>query len=81
MARIAMKPRFTQSILSDMARSIDLAMTKANIVNVSRLAGEVQMRNELENIALEDIAAELLRMAQIRGAAMEFDTPMISAAE
>jgi hypothetical protein len=81
MARLAMKPLFSQSILTDIALTIDSALAKAGIINVSRLAREVQRRNERDNVALEDIAAELLRMAQIRGAVMEFDAPSLDPAE
>lgn len=75
MARTAMKPMFTQTLLSDISSTVDSALATAGIVNVSLLANQVQVRNINANVAIEDIAAELMRLAQGRGAAMEFDAP------
>ncbi len=74
MASIAMKPLFTNTLLSDISATIDVATANAGIVNVSLLAHQVQLRNVEANVALEDIAAELMRRAQGRGAAMLFDS-------
>ena len=59
--------------MEDLAQSVQSALSKAGIVNVSTLAEEIRSRNESENIALEDITAQVMAHAQLLSAAMEFD--------
>jgi hypothetical protein len=68
-----MKPSFSQALLADISSSVEGALAAGRIVNVSALAQQVQSKNQSANVALEDIAAELMRLAQGHGAAMEFD--------
>jgi hypothetical protein len=42
------------------------------MVNIPRLADEIRLRHEELNIALEDVAYELMRRALARNALMEF---------
>lgn len=71
-----MKPRLTQSLIADLYSTVEIAISKSGVVNIPLLAQQVQVRNEQDNVALEDIAEELMRVAQGRGVAMEFDAPL-----
>ena len=66
---------FSADVLNDMAQAVDAALGRYGIVNVPLVAEQVRRRNEQENIALEDIEARVMRMAQVRWAPMEFDMP------
>ena len=70
-----MGPLFSPALMDDVIQTIHSALTLHGIVNIPKLAEEIRQRNEAENIALEDIAAELLAQAQRHSAAMEFDGP------
>ena len=69
-----MHPRISQTLLADLSKSVDAALAKAGTVNIPLLAQEIQFRNSADNVALEDIASQLMHIAQGRGALMEFDT-------
>ena len=64
---------FSTTLQDDLNRSVRLALTTKGIVNIPQLAEDIRQRNEDENVALEDIAAQLMVQAQIYSAAMEFD--------
>ena len=68
-----MRTYFSTKLLADLDRSVQLALATRGIINISQLAEDIRRRNEAENIALEDIAAQLLVQAQVYSAAMEFD--------
>ena len=68
-----MKAQFTPALHDDVDATLDRALAKLGVVNIPRLAEEIRLRNETANIALEDIAAELMRRALVRNALMEFD--------
>ena len=68
-----MKVHLTPTLHDDLDRCLDLAIAADGIVNVPRLAEEIRLRNEELNVALEDIAAEVMRRALARNALMEFD--------
>ncbi len=68
-----MGPLFSPTLMDDVTQTIHAALTMNGIVNIPKLAEEIRKRNEAENIALEDITAELLNQAQRHSAAMEFD--------
>ena len=70
-----MGPLFSPTLMDDVTQTIHAALTLNGIINIPKLAEEIRRRNEVENIALEDIAAELLVQAQRHSAAMEFDCP------
>ena len=63
----------SQRLMEDLAQSVQSALSKTGIVNISTLAEEIRSRNESENIALEDITAQVMAHAQLLSAAMEFD--------
>jgi len=66
---------FSAGVLKDLTQAIDAALGRHGIVNVPLLAEQVRRRNEHENIALEDVEAKIMQLAQIRSALMEFETP------
>ena len=69
-----MKAHFTPALYDDLNVLLDSTIAARGIVNIPLLAEQVRLRNEDANIALEDIAAELMRRALARNALMEFDT-------
>jgi hypothetical protein len=68
-----MRIHFTPALHDDLDRSLDDAIVARGIVNIPRLSEQIRRRNEEQNVALEDIAAELMRRALARNALMEFD--------
>jgi hypothetical protein len=68
-----MRIHFTPALHDDLDRSLDDAIVARGIVNIPRLSEQIRQRNEEQNVALEDIAAELMRRALARNALMEFD--------
>lgn len=70
-----MGPLFSPTLMDDVKHTIHAALTTNGIINIPKLAEEIRRRNEAENIALEDITAELLVQAQRHSAAIEFDCP------
>jgi RNA-binding protein YhbY len=73
-----MKIAFSSGLLEDVAHSVRAALAKHGIVNVPVLAEEIRRRNVVENIALEDIAAQVLAHAQMLSAAMEFESARLN---
>jgi hypothetical protein len=69
---------FSGAFLNDLAQAVDAAIGRNGIINVPLLAEQVRRRNEHENIALEDVEAKVMQLAQIRSAMMEFETPAIA---
>ncbi|HEY4191250.1 MAG TPA: hypothetical protein VGM46_01265 [Mesorhizobium sp.] len=69
-----MDVQLSPQILDDMTHSLQAALAKNGIINILQLAEEIRRRNEVENIALEDVAAKLMLKAQLFNAAMEFDS-------
>ena len=68
-----MRTRFSANLMQDMRQTIELALTGQRIVNLPLLAEQIRKRNETENVALEDITAQLMIQAHAYGAAIEFD--------
>jgi hypothetical protein len=66
---------FSSDFLNDMRQAVDAALGRYGIVNVPLVAEQVRRRNEHENVALEDVEAKIMQLAQIRSALMEFETP------
>jgi RNA-binding protein YhbY len=69
-----MRVVFSSRLIDDVANSVRAALTTHGIVNVPVLAEEIRRRNEAENIALEDITAQIVAHAQMLSAAMEFES-------
>ena len=76
-SEVAIVRTFSPDFLKDLTQAIDAALSQHGIVNVPLLAEQVRRRNEHENIALEDIEAKVMQLAQMRCAVMEFETPAI----
>ena len=74
---VAIVRTFSADFLKDVTQAVDDALGRHGIVNVPLLAEQVRRRNERENIALEDIEAKVMQLAQARCAIMEFETPAI----
>lgn len=72
-----MRFRFSQKLVEDLQNSVLHALAVHGIVNVPVVAEQVRQRNEVENVALEDIIVELMAQAQRFNAAMVFDTDAI----
>ena len=68
-----MWPSFSATMSNDLAATMDRAMMDNGIVNIPVLAEQIRRRNTEDNVALEDIEQALIRYAQNRSAAMEFD--------
>lgn len=73
-----MKPLISQRLMIDLADAVRQALARDEIVNVPQLAEEIRRRNKSENVALEDIEAQLLIQAQAFSAAIEFDGPRMN---
>ena len=67
-----MRFRFSTRLMEDMKQTVEMAMSKGQVVNLSVLAEQIRRRNEAENVALEDIIEHLMVHAQFLGAPMEF---------
>ncbi|MCX7303329.1 MAG: hypothetical protein NTV73_03170 [Hyphomicrobiales bacterium] len=70
-----MEMRLSQQLMDDLAMSVHTALATNGIVNVSQLAEDIRRRNEIDNVALEDITAHVMAHAQRLSAAMEFARP------
>jgi hypothetical protein len=73
-----MKILLSQKMMDDLTQTVQTALSKQGIVNIPQLAEEIRRRNEAENIALEDITAQVMAQAQLFSAAMEFDSPRMN---
>lgn len=67
-----MKLPFIPAFHDDLNEALDTEIVAHGMVNIPRLAEEIRLRHEELNIALEDIAYELMRRALARNALMEF---------
>lgn len=70
-----MERKLSDRLMEDLSASLRTALSMQRIVNIARLAEEIRRRNEAENVALEDIQAQLVAQAQLFNAVMEFDSP------
>lgn len=70
-----MERKLSDRLMEDLSASLRTALSTQRIVNIARLAEEIRRRNEAENVALEDIQAQLVAQAQLFNAVMEFDFP------
>ena len=70
-----MERKLSDRLMEDLSASLRTALSTQRIVNIARLAEEIRRRNEAENVALEDIQAQLVAQAQLFNAVMEFDSP------
>ena len=70
-----MRRAYSSKFREDVSTTVLSALSTRGIVNLPALAEEIRKRNEIENIALEDIERSVLEAAQALGAALEFDGP------
>ena len=63
-SEVRMCGMFSPDFLKDLTQAIDAALSRHGIVNVPLLAEQVRRRNEHENIALEDVEAKIMQLAQ-----------------
>ncbi len=68
-----MKFELSQQVMEDLTQTVQATFKSKGIINVSAIAEEIRSRNESENVALEDIMAQVLAHAQLLSASMEFD--------
>ncbi|WFP61498.1 hypothetical protein [Mesorhizobium sp. WSM4904] len=64
---------FSDRLRNDVHCKVQQALWADGIVNIIRLSEEVRLDNVEENIAREDIESLVLQVAQLYGAAIEFD--------
>lgn len=70
-----MSRQLSVGLRSDILMAAEASLLNYGMVNVPVLAEQIRMKNERENVALEDIEYELLAVAARIGASMEFDGP------
>ncbi len=70
-----MRIRFSKQLMDDLHESVRAAVDRTGMVNIPELAEQIRLRNIGDNVALEDIAAQVMVQAQMASAVMEFDTP------
>jgi hypothetical protein len=70
----AMRTTFSNRLNEDIVRTLEFAIRDFGIVNISVLGEQIRKRNQLENVALEDIVEKLAERALLKGAAIEFDS-------
>lgn len=63
--------------MDDVHASVLASVVKTGMVNIPELAEQIRLRNIADNVALEDIAAQLMVQAQMASAAMEFDSTKV----
>ncbi len=71
--------QLSEKLIQDLVATLDAALGRSGIVNIPDLAEQIRQRNAAENVALEDIEAELMRRALVRDAPMEFAGSPMSA--
>lgn len=74
-----MRLRYSTEFKADLSKSVMGSIASTGIVNVPLIAEEIRKRNEIENIALEDVELLVLETAQMFGAILEFDRDPTSA--
>ena len=64
---------YSSTVRADIWKTVQSAIASNGIFNMSVLAEEVRKRNEVENIALEDVERLVMEVATQMRAAVEFD--------
>ena len=67
-----MRRIFSSVMREDLTRSFHEELQKNGIINIPILAEEIRKRNEIENVALEDISEWLMYYAKGANAAIVF---------
>jgi hypothetical protein len=66
-------PRYSEKLRNDAHCHVQAAMRASAIVNLIQVAEQIRVGNLDENIAREDLEELVLQVAQLYGAAVEFD--------
>jgi hypothetical protein len=74
-------PRYSEKLRNDAHCSVQAAMRASGIVNLVQMAEQIRVENLDENIAREDLEELVLQVAQLYGAAVEFDEQALTALE
>lgn len=74
-----MKRTFSTQLQDDLAASFRAELQKNRIINIPVLAEQIRKRNELENVAIEDISEWLIHYAKSANVAMVFERPVLDA--
>jgi hypothetical protein len=75
-----MRLAYSTKLKEDVTKSVSTAVSTRGFVNLPAIAEEIRKRNEIENIALEDIERMVLEKALALGAVVEFDSCLTTAA-
>ncbi len=74
-----MRRILSSRLKDDLAASFHAELQRNHIINIPVLAEEIRKRNELENVAVEDISEWLIQYAKSANAAMVFERPTLDA--
>jgi hypothetical protein len=74
-----MKTDFSISLRDDVHCKVQEALRLTGIVNLVGLSEEIRLKNLDQNIAREDIESLVMQVAQLYGAAIEFDERTLTA--
>lgn len=72
-----MSPIFSIKMLRDLDEAVAKAAATPEVLNLHRTAERIRAANACDNIALEDVAAELLRRAAMFGVTMELSSDWV----
>ena len=67
------KRTLSPHLQSDIMMAAEASLLNYGVLNIPVLAEEIRLRNERENVALEDIEQEILAVGTRLSATMEFD--------
>ena len=70
---------FSEKLREDAHRKVQEALRACETVNLIRLSEEIRLKNLDQNIAREDIESLVMQVAQLYGAAIEFDEQALTA--
>lgn len=69
-----MRPIFSINMLRQLDEVVAKAAASAEVLHLHRTAERIRAENAGDNIALEDVAAELVRRASMLGVTMELSS-------
>lgn len=70
---------FSDRLRTDAHCKVQHALWENGVVDIIRLSEEIRLKNLDENVAREDIESLVMQMAQVYGAAVEFDDEALTA--
>lgn len=66
-----MVPNFSRQMLRDLNEAVYNAAHRAEVLHLRRCAEGIRAKHEADNVALEDVVTELMRLAAMSGVTME----------